>query len=348
MKSLNLFISITVSTLLLLMSSFRAEADIFSDINNAKRTIDGTRNNIQNTGSTITEVGKIFGIGNSSGGGTNTQPLSGTVDPSSVEPSSVKPSSTQTSMEKRQAGDNPPVKNGNPCIEELCINDEIKDLGHINWKSVPIIGRAKFATEFVMAVGDPRKGDQFSTIRAIGDPKAIATFSQYRYLGKIDSVGLQAMSKIQGFCKKPIDGSTSLKGEYINKKGQKVTVDFYAIPSSDAKQQKFIVVKIDKMISEKRNLTYEQLDDLRDRAKQKYQDTYQDKPSLTRLTPNLYKIKTHFPSVSVGSGFGYTYLTLTSQFKYGEYMPGLIDSKVLNPTTFMYFPGCGADEKIKI
>ena len=77
MKPLNLFVSITTSTLLLLMSSFRADADIFSDINNAKRTIDGTRGNIQNTGSTISDLGKMFGIGNNSGSGdTNTQSLS--------------------------------------------------------------------------------------------------------------------------------------------------------------------------------------------------------------------------------------------------------------------------------
>lgn len=63
MKSLNVIVSIAAATMLALVTSFQARADIFSDINNMKRTIDGTRDNIQGAGSTLGEVGKMFGIG---------------------------------------------------------------------------------------------------------------------------------------------------------------------------------------------------------------------------------------------------------------------------------------------
>lgn len=63
MKSLNIIGSIATATMLVLVTSFNARADIFSEITNIKKTVEGTKDNIQGAGSTLGDLGKMFGIG---------------------------------------------------------------------------------------------------------------------------------------------------------------------------------------------------------------------------------------------------------------------------------------------
>jgi hypothetical protein len=167
--------------------------------------------------------------------------------------------------------DNPVAKNGNPCIEELCINDEVKSLINLKWKKVPV-----------------SNSDYTSSLGAVGDPNAVRIFSRYWSIGRVDSVGLQALSKIKGFCRQPILPEVNLKGEYINKKGQPVVVNFNVVPSPDGKSQKFIVTNISKVI-QRANVTPEQEQDLAAQAQEKYKSYYQ-KPFSGR-----------YPSVNLSS-----------------------------------------------
>lgn len=208
--------------------------------------------------------------------------------------------------------DNPPVKNGNPCIEELCINDEVKSIVNIKWKKVPV-----------------NNVDYTSSLKAVGDPNAVKVFSRYWNIGRIDGTGLQALSKIKGFCQMPMD-LTSLTGEYTNKKGQQVTVSFLAVPSDDGKSQKFIVTDIFKMV-QKEKVTDVQYEDLATQAKARYHSFY-NSSGLTRY-PNVSIINNSMRGVTVH---------ITSQF--GKVPDGV----AINPSKFQYFPGCGGERKIKL
>jgi hypothetical protein len=61
MKSSNIIGSIAASTLLVLLASLNASADIFSNLNNLNRNI----NRVNNSTSTLDNIGKMFGIGGS-------------------------------------------------------------------------------------------------------------------------------------------------------------------------------------------------------------------------------------------------------------------------------------------
>lgn len=211
------------------------------------------------------------------------------------------------------AAENPAVKNGNPCVEEMCINDEPKDLLQLKWKPVPV---AKTTYE--------------SYVKAIGDPAAAKIFSRYWAVQKIDGAGLQALSKLKGFCENPVQGRGGIDAEYTNSKGQPVMVSFLIVPSEDGKSQKFVATNILKFIA-RGDFTPEQYADLNQQAKAQYQKYYQREGY------------SQYPNVSI-TGNGGAFLHIKSQ--YGQMDPP--NGIVVDPSKFKYFPGCGADKKLKL
>ena len=211
------------------------------------------------------------------------------------------------------ATENPAVKNGNPCIEEMCINDEPKDLLKLKWKPVPV---AKTTYE--------------SYVKAIGDPAAAKIFSRYWAVQRIDAAGLQALSKLKGFCENPVQGRGGLAAEYTNQKGEPVLVNFSVVPSEDGKSQRFVATKILKFIA-KGDFTSEQYADLNQQAKAQYQQYYQKEGY------------SQYPNVSI-TGNGGAFLHIKSQ--YGQLDPP--NGIPIDISKFQYFPGCGADKKLKL
>ena len=217
---------------------------------------------------------------------------------------------------RTEAQDNPAIKDGNPCIEEICINDEVKNLPRLNWRKVAI----------------PRESYE-SQLKAIGNPSSVKLFSRYWAVGRVDGIGLQALSKVKGFCTNSIKTSPQLAGEYSNKEGKPVLVSFSVVPSEDGKSQKFVVTRILKFIF-KGKLTPEQYDDLTKQAEEKY-------GSLVKQ-PNK---SPRYPNVSINSALGDgAFLQIESQFD--QLNPP--DGVPINPSKFQYFPGCGGDRKIKL
>jgi hypothetical protein len=215
---------------------------------------------------------------------------------------------------RTEVQDNPAIKDGNPCIEEICINDEVKNLINIKWKKVTV-ANVNYSLPF----------------KVVGDPNATNTFIRYLNVGSIDGIGLKALSKIKGFCDNPMGSVTSLGGSYINKKGQPVLVYFSAVPSADGKSQKFIATGINKVI-DRASVTPEQEQDLAAQAQEKYKSYYQ-KP-----------FSGHYPNVNLSTVSGSPVLRIESQF--GKL--NLPDGVPINPSKFQYFPGCGGDRKIKL
>jgi hypothetical protein len=174
--------------------------------------------------------------------------------------------------------DNPAIKNGNPCIEDVCINDELKDLGHIKWEDV-IVSQEK-SREF----------------KAIGNPSSIKKMGYYFVRRYIDSKGIKELNKIKGFCNRPY----KLNGIYEDKKGRDVVVTFDFLPTNNGKTQKFFVSQISQKLFNQ-TVTREQLENLEDQIKIKYPGFH----------GNYDRNK---PSVSVGIELTYTSLLINSQY----------------------------------
>lgn len=218
------------------------------------------------------------------------------------------------------AQDNPAIKDGNPCIEEICINDEVKNLPQLNWEKVNIR---------IKTLGYP-----YTTI---GDPGALKVFSSYLNVGSVDGTGLRALAKIQGFCQSPLGGGLTsrgtLSGRYLNKKGQSVAVDFEFVPSEDGKSQKFLVTKIYKQIA-KGTFTDEQIRDLQSQAQVKYTKYFETSNGSPR-----------YPNVSVFNRGG-DGIVVAIQSQFGQLNPP--DGIPIDVSKFQYFPGCGSDKKLKL
>jgi hypothetical protein len=79
MKVLSLYISIALSSTSLLLNSFKAKADIFSDLDRINQSVNEAKKNVENTGSTLNGLGGMLGIGkngnNSGSVDSNTQVL---------------------------------------------------------------------------------------------------------------------------------------------------------------------------------------------------------------------------------------------------------------------------------
>jgi hypothetical protein len=174
--------------------------------------------------------------------------------------------------------DNPAIKNGNPCIEDVCINDELKDLGHIKWENLRI------------------NKERSREVKAIGNPAAIKSLGYYFASGYLDAKGIKELNKIKGFCKKPYE----LNALYTDKKGRDVVVTFDFLPTKDRKSQKFFVRQISQKLFNQ-TVTREQLENLEDQIKIKYPGFH----------GNYDRNK---PSVSVGIELTYTSLLINSQY----------------------------------
>jgi hypothetical protein len=175
---------------------------------------------------------------------------------------------------------NPASKNGNPCIDDICIHDRPEDLKNIKWESVRLTGRKN------------------SFYRGIGNPAAVELIRQYLATGSIDAKGLAAISKVNGFCGK----NSSLVARYIDKKGRPVGVEFEFVPVDGGKQQKFMVTKVGLKLTNELSLTEEQNRNLAEQIEQKYVGF-----------PIMVSLKRDRSAVYLTS-FGYRHLVLESQF----------------------------------
>ena len=209
------------------------------------------------------------------------QPSKRKAQPSTVAPSS--PSSTLT----RRNGDNPPVKNGMPCIEEICLGDDVKTLIGLSWTPTPASRLNSVNNE--NSVG----------VNIVGDPKALETFSRYGGSGGyayLDRTGVAALAKIEGFCRST---RKVISAEYLNKKGLNVQVFFDIQPSPDGIGQKLIVGKIVKQLYAG-NVTNEQAQDIERQVRQKYGDAYGYKTIDGYITEGSSSVNAYGTSLHLG------------------------------------------------
>lgn len=210
--------------------------------------------------------------------------------------------------------DNPPVVKGMPCIAEVCIGDNIKNLGHIQWKAINL---TNVAPQYLPKVDN----------LAIGTPADIKAFAPYWNTRVIDKKAISILSRLKAVCKTS-NYNRPLRGQYIAKNGKPVSVTFSIIPSPDRKSQRIVVTQIFKLLHEGR-MTTQQSNELIEEIKKKYAEI----PSNERLLVSAY------PTAEFG---------IAEVFQQGLKLSAVSNSyNRIRDEDIQTFPGC-AGEKIQL
>jgi hypothetical protein len=135
--------------------------------------------------------------------------------------------------------DNPPIRDGMPCVEEVCLGDDAAALQHLQWKAAIVPGTHTPLTE--AGVSD----HHLERLRAVlrGDLGARRAVAPYWITHQVDRVGLGALSRIRAVCEYP-GLSHRLRGTYLSRQGFRTVVSFEPVASDDASTLNFVVASI--------------------------------------------------------------------------------------------------------
>jgi hypothetical protein len=191
--------------------------------------------------------------------------------------------------------DTPYEKNNMPCIEGVCLKDDIQSLKNINW----------------ISVNKKLSNRQNTHWKAIGDQSSLQNLVPYLSAKVIDSKGINLLAKIQGFCT-VLYANPIFSGFYKGKDGKPIEVNFTLIYSSDRKSQKIVVSEIDKLVASG-EFTSEQLTSLGNEAAKRYPNSI-SKTSLPQTSVTVYPryrrgdnsvhLRLFYNNISAIDGFG--------------------------------------------
>ena len=135
--------------------------------------------------------------------------------------------------------DNPPVRNGMPCVEEVCVGDDAMALQHVQWQTAVIPGTDTPLT------GAGVSDHHLERLRLVlrGDRGARRAVAPYWITHQVDGVGLGALSRIRAVCEYP-GLSHRLRGTYLSRQGFRTVVSFEPVASDDASTLRFVVASI--------------------------------------------------------------------------------------------------------
>jgi hypothetical protein len=131
------------------------------------------------------------------------------------------------------------VRNGMPCVEEVCVGDDVLKLEHVAWQ--PAV--------------NPTNGQPLSESRASrmytdrlkvilrGDEAAIEAVAPYWYLRRFDSEGFRVLAGVRAVCE-DLGVAGRLRATYIDRQGRMTEVHFEPVSSDEGKSQRFLVVAI--------------------------------------------------------------------------------------------------------
>lgn len=142
---------------------------------------------------------------------------------------------TQQSADSAANG-NADIKNGNPCLGGVCVDDDLMTLGHIKWQKAAVRG---FGTpiEHYKRTYEPKKhaglfAPQSESITTAAGP--------YIEAKAFDSEGIAKLSKVKGFCQ----GRFELNGQFLSESGLSTNVTARVIPADDGQTQSIRVTQI--------------------------------------------------------------------------------------------------------
>lgn len=132
------------------------------------------------------------------------------------------------------------VKEGLPCVAELCIGDDVLQLAEdLAWQPVvnPANGVPLAASRVSTAYLDHLK------LAVRGPDAAVEAVAPYWVLRRFDADGLRALSAIRAICG-TLGFAGRLQASYLGGAGELTEVGFEPIASADAAQQRFRIVEI--------------------------------------------------------------------------------------------------------
>lgn len=135
--------------------------------------------------------------------------------------------------------DNPPVKQGMPCVDEVCVGDDANALKHVPWQAALVPGTRTPLADAGVSETDLKR------LRSVlrGGRGARQAVAPYWITQQIDGVGLGALSRIRAVCEYP-GLSHRLKGTYLNRQGFRTVVSFEPVASDDGRSLNFVVASI--------------------------------------------------------------------------------------------------------
>jgi hypothetical protein len=123
-------------------------------------------------------------------------------------------------------------KNKMPCLEGICIGDDIQSLKDISWVSA-----------------DKKLGKNKNYgWKIVGSPKVLQSLLPYLSGQIIDRNGINLLHGIKGFCTIALGGNI-FSGYLQSKDGKPIEVRFNLVALSNDKEQKIIVTEIRKRIA---------------------------------------------------------------------------------------------------
>lgn len=134
---------------------------------------------------------------------------------------------------------NPPIRDGMPCVEEVCVGDDAMALQHVLWQPAVIPGTD---IPLTMARVSDRYLERLRTVLR-GDRGARRAVAPYWITHQVDGVGLRLLSGIHAVCEYP-GVSHRLRGTFLSREGFRTVVGFDPVASDDGKTHRFAVASI--------------------------------------------------------------------------------------------------------
>jgi hypothetical protein len=137
----------------------------------------------------------------------------------------------------------PPVRDGMPCVEEVCVGDDVMTLRHVAWQEVSH-----------PATGEPVMGSRVSTdyLRQLGTylraaPKVLEAVAPYWYLRRFDSHGLSVLAAVSAVCR-GLSVAERLQAQYAASDGSQTVVTFEPVSRQPDRSPAFIVAAIHRYV----------------------------------------------------------------------------------------------------
>ncbi|MDO8292340.1 MAG: hypothetical protein Q7T29_05700 [Gallionella sp.] len=138
------------------------------------------------------------------------------------------------------AGDNPPVRDGMPCLKEICVGDDVLSLKDIQWENV--VGTLNKKLIRNKKPDQPNIDRANSTLR--GDKMAIsrlASYWEWSWKIGIDNYAMQQLRVVRAFCE-PVTFSL----RYRSESGYITSLLVEPVPTESLKEHRLVVTMINR------------------------------------------------------------------------------------------------------
>lgn len=136
------------------------------------------------------------------------------------------------------ADDNINVRDGRPCLNGICIGDEISTLAGIKWQTASFLGKPIISSKM-------RKEDLKNQLDKFAPSSAVAVTAAASYLHYklFDNQAIPKLAKLTGFCAR---GFHVVEGNFISASGHPTTVYINVFPGDDPSSQSLRVIYIER------------------------------------------------------------------------------------------------------